>query len=78
MKPTPIAIARGLLIAAVLTGCASGPPKNEPVVNAVGAGVTETWSEGANAVAQPTTDAAGAGTEILAAPAQASAKEKRK
>lgn len=61
-----------------LGACKSAPPASEPVVNAVGAGVTEAWSAGATAVAQPTTDAAGAGTEILAAPATATAKEKRK
>lgn len=77
MKSTPIAIALGLVIAAALSACA-GAPSKEPVVNAVGAGVTETWGGPAQAVAQPTTDVAGAGTEILAEPASAIAKEKRK
>lgn len=77
MKSTPIAIALGLIVAAVLSACASAPSK-EPVVHAVGAGVTETWGGPAQAVAQPTHDAAGAGTEILATPAAATAKEKRK
>jgi hypothetical protein len=77
MKSAPIAVALGLIIAAALSARA-GTPSKELVVNAVGTGVTETWGGPAQAVAQPTRDAAGAGTEILAAPPAATAKEERK
>lgn len=53
-------------IAVVLSACGNLP--SEPVVNAVGAGVTESFGAPAEAAAAPKTDASGEGTESLAIP----------